>query len=121
MRSPRQVCHVKVFPNDEAKIAIWIMILELKRQGWGIKRIAQRLNSLEIPSPGAGTVRTDHGCKHEVTGKWCQNTVAELCRNRPSSAFRTRAGAPKGLIAVSARRGHGHSAIKTVARMANPK
>lgn len=75
-------CHVKVFPNDEAKIAIWIMILELKRQGWGIKRIAQHLNSLGIPSPGAGTQRTDHGCKHVVSGKWCQNTVVELCRNR---------------------------------------
>lgn len=75
-------CHVKVFPNDEAKIAIWIMILELKRQGWGIKRIAQHLNSLGIPSPGAGSVRTDHGSKHVVSGKWSQNTVAELCRNR---------------------------------------
>lgn len=75
-------CHVKIFPKDEAKIATWIMILELKSQGWGTKRIAQRLNSLGIPSPGAGTVRTDHGCKHVVSGKWGHNAIAELCRNR---------------------------------------
>ena len=75
-------CHVKIFPKDEAKIATWLMILELKSQGWGLKRIAQHLNELGIPSPDAGKIRTDHGVKHVVSGKWCQNTVGELCRNR---------------------------------------
>ena len=75
-------CHVKIFPKDEFKIATWLMILELKSQGWGLKRIAAHLNSLGIPSPGAGTIRTDHGTRHVVSGKWCQNTVGELCRNR---------------------------------------
>ena len=75
-------CHVRIFPKDGAKIATWLMILELKSQGWGLKRIAQHLNAMGIPSPGAGTIRTDHGVKHIVSGKWCPNTVAELCRNR---------------------------------------
>ena len=75
-------CHVRIFPKEESKIAIWLMIIELKSQGWGLKRIASHLNALGIPSPGAGTIRTDHGVKHIVSGKWCPNTVAELCRNR---------------------------------------
>ena len=52
-------CHVRIFPKEESKIAIWLMILELKSQGWGLKRIASHLNALGIPSPGAGTIRTD--------------------------------------------------------------
>lgn len=74
-------CHVKIFPKEEAKIATWLMILELKSQGWGLKRIAQHLNMLGIPSP-ARMIRTDHGVKHVVSGKWCPNTVGDLCRNR---------------------------------------
>lgn len=74
-------CHVRVIPDDPEKIMIWLNILEWKEQGWGIKRIAKKLNELGIPSPDAGRVRTDHGVKHRVSGKWHPNTVAELCRN----------------------------------------
>ena len=48
-------CHVRIFPKEESKIAIWLMIIELKSQGWELKRIASHLNALGIPSPGAGT------------------------------------------------------------------
>jgi DNA invertase Pin-like site-specific DNA recombinase len=75
-------CHVKIVPKDESKIAVWITILDLKHQGWGFKRIAQYLNGLGIPSPGAGAKRTDQGVKHKVSGRWGPNTVKELCENR---------------------------------------
>jgi DNA invertase Pin-like site-specific DNA recombinase len=82
-RTARQPgCHVRIAPRDDQKVGIWLLILELKEAGWGIKRIARHLNGLGIPSPGAGTTRTDQGVKHTVSGKWCGNTVKELCANR---------------------------------------
>jgi hypothetical protein len=74
-------CHVRVVPDDPAKITVWLQILEWKAQGLGIKRIAKRLNEQGIPSPDAGRTRTDQGVKHRVTGKWSANTVGELCKN----------------------------------------
>jgi hypothetical protein len=74
-------CHVRVVPDDPAKLATWLMILDLKAKGWGLKRIARHLNDLGIPSPGAGRTRTDQGGKHRVSGKWNHNSVGELCRN----------------------------------------
>jgi recombinase/resolvase-like protein len=74
-------CHVRVVPDDPAKIAVWLQILELKAKGWGLKRIAHYLNDRGIPSPDAGRTRTDHGVAHRVTGRWNHNSVAELCRN----------------------------------------
>jgi len=53
----------------------------MKEQGFGFKRIANKLNELGIPSPDAGRVRTDGGAKHRVSGLWNHNTIAELCRN----------------------------------------
>lgn len=73
--------HVRILPKDEEKIHIWVYLLDLKKNGWGIKRIAQHLNDLGIPSPGAGQVRTDHGTPHQVSGRWSPNTVSSLCRN----------------------------------------
>jgi hypothetical protein len=67
--------------EDRSKIKIWILILTLCETGWGAKRIARYLNESAIPSPGAGTVRTDHGKKHHVSGKWSQTTVLDLIRN----------------------------------------
>lgn len=82
-RTARQPgCHVRIIPRDEKKIGVWLYLLELKEKGWGYKRIAQHFNELGIPSPGAGTARTDQGVKHYVSGKWCINTVKELCANR---------------------------------------
>jgi hypothetical protein len=82
-RTARQPgCHVRIIPRDEQKLAVWLYILERKEAGWGYKRIAQHLNGLGIPSPGAGTARTDQGVRHTVSGKWCANTIKELCANR---------------------------------------
>src|SRR5581483_3741199 len=82
----QQGCHVRVMPKDEAKIAVWILILELKRKGWGASRIAKHLNELGIPSPDAGRTRTDHGVKHLVSGKWGtrseERRVGKECRSR---------------------------------------
>jgi Recombinase/Resolvase, N terminal domain len=74
-------CHVRVVPDDAAKIAVWVEILVLKEQGWGLKRIASHLNDRGIPSPDAGRTRTDQGVRHRVSGKWSPNTIGELCRN----------------------------------------
>lgn len=80
-RVRQQGCHVRIMPKDEAKIAIWIYILDWKHKGWGASRIASHLNDLGIPSPDAGRTRTDHGVKHLVSGKWGTRSVLELCRN----------------------------------------
>ena len=74
-------CHVRWIPQDESKIEVWLLILDLREKGWGIKRIAEYLNRLGIPSPDAGRVRTDNGVPHVVSGTWCPGTVSELCRN----------------------------------------
>ena len=73
--------HVVCVDKDADKIAVWLTILELNHKGWGCKRIARHLNELGIPSPGAGTLRTDQGVRHRVSGKWGPNTVKELCEN----------------------------------------
>ena len=75
-------CHVRIAPKDEEKIAVWLLILDLADRGWRPKRIAVHLNALGIPSPAAGTFRTDNGVRHRVSGKWHPNTVRELIRNR---------------------------------------
>ena len=75
-------CHVVILPVDEEKIARWLNILQLKEQGWGYKRIANHLNDLGIPSPAAGSYRTDHGVRHKVSGKWNHTTIRDICRNR---------------------------------------
>ena len=74
-------CHVRIMAKDKEKIAVWLKMLELAHSGWGAKRIAGYLNDLGIPSPNAGHVRTDHGIKHLVTGKWGHRTVLELLQN----------------------------------------
>ena len=82
MTARRPGCHVRLIPKDRDKIGVWLFILELRERGWGYKRIAQHLNVAGIPSPGAGSVRTDQGVKHVVSGRWCANTIKELCNNR---------------------------------------
>ena len=74
-------CHVRHKPKDMEKIAVWLLILDLKHRGHGGKRIAHYLNSLNIPSPGSGQVRKDQGVAHRVSGKWCPGTVLSLCSN----------------------------------------
>tara|TARA_R110001592_G_scaffold54352_1_gene166294 strand:- start:2051 stop:4084 length:2034 start_codon:yes stop_codon:yes gene_type:complete len=75
-------CHIVLVPDDEKKIGIWIDILRLKEQGMSYKKIAQHLNEQKIPSPAAGTMRTDHRIRHKVSGKWTHTTVRSLCLNR---------------------------------------
>lgn len=75
-------CHVVIVPDDKEKVQRWLHILMLKEQGWGYKRIANHLNEQGIPSPGAGSYRTDHGVRHEVSGRWNHTTVRDICRNR---------------------------------------
>ncbi len=77
----QQSCHVRILPNDQSKLETWVLILDLKLEGLGAKRIAQHLNVLGIPSPDAGRTRTDQGVKHLVSGKWNQSTILDLCRN----------------------------------------
>jgi hypothetical protein len=77
--------HIRWIPGEDdesrARIKVWIYLLELSDKGWGGKRIASHLNALKIPSPGAGTARTDGGVEHRVSGKWSPNTVLDLIRN----------------------------------------
>ena len=75
-------CHVVILPDDSAKLETWDYILRLKEQGWGYKRIVRHLNELNIPSPDAGRIRTDHGMQHEVSGHWSHTTVRDLCMSR---------------------------------------
>lgn len=74
-------CRVRIKPKDSAKIMVWLMILDLKEQGWGGKRIAHHLNGLGIPSPHAGRTRRDHGVEHVVSGKWSPGTVNAIAAN----------------------------------------
>ncbi len=74
-------CHVRHLPDNEEKLTNWLWMLEMKEAGWGIKRIANRLNELNIPSPDAGRTRTDQGETHLVSGRWSPTAVSSLCRN----------------------------------------
>lgn len=74
-------CHVVILPGDPEKIGHLCLMLDLRHKGHGWKWIAAFLDSLGVPSPDAGRVRTYNGCKRRISGKWCANTVANLCRN----------------------------------------
>ena len=73
--------HVRFLPLDDEKIAVWCMILEWRASGDSCKKIAARLNDMQIPSPDNGRTRRDHGAKYRVPGKWHPNTVRDLCSN----------------------------------------
>ena len=85
--------HVRWIPGDDdenrAKIRTWMYILARCESGDGAKRIANQLNQSGIPSPGAGTIRTDGGSRHKVTGKWSQTSVLNIARNSAISAIKT--------------------------------
>ena len=85
--------HVRWIPgHDEenrSKIRVWVYLLSLSNGGWGGKRIAHHLNALGIPSPGAGSMRTDNGVTHVVTGKWSPSTVLDLIRNSAIAGEKT--------------------------------
>lgn len=81
--------HTHIVPDDPDKIAILLKIVDLADRGWGIKRIAVELNRLGIPSPDAGRSRRDKkGHLHQVSGRWCPNTVADILRNKSIIAVR---------------------------------
>lgn len=68
-------------PDDLEKLKVWQQILEWYAEGWGYKRIANKLNQEKISSPDAGRTRTDNGIVHEVSGKWHSATVRDLVNN----------------------------------------
>lgn len=76
-------CHVIVVPDPSPEgvrnLVIRMRIVDWRLQHWGWKRIAKTLNKMGIPSPAAGSTRTDHGVKHKVSGLWCVNSVKNLC------------------------------------------
>ena len=77
-------CHVRIRPNDDDKIEIWLGIVQMHiEQRWGIKRIANELNRRGVRSPDAGRTRRDKcGHVHEVSGKWSLGTISALLRNQ---------------------------------------
>ena len=72
---------MRILPYDLEKLRIWVTMLQWRAAGEGIKRIARKLNELGIPAPDAGRVRTDHGQRHLLPGKWHATTVRDLCSN----------------------------------------
>ena len=74
-------CHVRFLPNNEAKIGIWVRMLEWLEAGWGFKRVAEHLNELGIPGPDAGRHRGGRKFGGRVSGKWNHNTVRSLAMN----------------------------------------
>lgn len=82
-------CHVVWVPDpnddgtgEQSKLRVWVMMLTLKEEGWGYKRIANHLNELRIPSPAAGEHRTDGGERHMIDGFWSHTTVKAILENR---------------------------------------
>ncbi|MGB8854329.1 MAG: recombinase family protein [Pirellulales bacterium] len=80
-RHTERNCHIRFRPNNEQRIKTWVWILERLEAGWSAKRVAQRLNSLGIPTRDAGRTRHDNGVEHEVSGKWHESTVLALATN----------------------------------------
>lgn len=74
-------CHVRLRVNDPQKIQIWIRILEWLEAGWSVKRVANELNKLGIPTPSAGEKRHDDGVEHEVSGVWQDSTILAIAKN----------------------------------------
>ncbi len=93
-------CHVRVVPDDPEKIAVWLQILELKAQGWGVKRIAKYLNALGVPSPDAGRVRTDQGRCIGSAASGAPTPWASCAATKSSSGCRSTAGGRRGRSAA---------------------
>ena len=83
MTPRRRGGHVRIMPKDTERIRVWMMILKLYVEEWGgIQAIANELNRLGIPSPGAGrTRRYSDGVKRLVPGLWTYGAVAGLIDN----------------------------------------
>lgn len=74
--------HVLILPKDQEKIKVLKNIMELAAEGWGIKRIANHLNKMGVPSPNAGRERRDKfGHLHLVSGKWSPGTIRDIIAN----------------------------------------
>jgi DNA invertase Pin-like site-specific DNA recombinase len=79
----REGCHVRIVPTDPTKIKVWLQILDwYANHGWGVKKIARRLNELGIPSSRAGKIAVVRGVKQAIPGRWDHRQVARLIENR---------------------------------------
>lgn len=81
----REGCHVRIRVDERKpeRIETWLKILKwYDVDGWGVKRIANRLNELRIPSPSAGQSRVIDGVLRPNSGKWRQNSVMSLIKNQ---------------------------------------
>lgn len=81
----REGCHVRIRVDEEKpeRIETWLRILEWYGvDGWGVQRIANRLNDLRVPSPNAGRTREIGGVLRPNSGKWCKKTVKRLIENQ---------------------------------------
>ncbi|HET6328315.1 MAG TPA: recombinase family protein [Planctomycetaceae bacterium] len=79
----REGCHVRIFLKDLVKIQVWLQILDwYANHGWGVKKIARRLNELGVPSSRAGKVAVIRGVKQLIPGRWDHRQVARLIENR---------------------------------------
>ena len=75
--------HVRNFAKDDTKIAIWVMILELRGRGRGLTGLSVTSTTWRSRSPTRAPSVPISGVRHEVSGKWGPNTVQDLCENRP--------------------------------------
>ncbi|NQV24736.1 MAG: recombinase family protein [Rhodopirellula sp.] len=81
----REGCHVRIRADEQnpERIQTWLRILEWYGvDGWGVQRIANRLNELRIPSPNAGRTREIDGVRRPNSDKWCKKTVKRLIGNQ---------------------------------------
>jgi len=81
----REGCHVRIRVDEQnpERIETWLSLLKWYGvDGWGVQRIANRLNELRIPSPNAGRTREIGGVLRPNSGKWCKKTVKRLLENQ---------------------------------------
>jgi hypothetical protein len=73
--------HVVWLPGPEKELRLIRRICHMLKTT-PATRVAATLNKERIPSPGAGTYRTENGVKHKVIGLWYQTTISNIARNR---------------------------------------
>jgi site-specific DNA recombinase len=102
MRRDKPVFRLEVDPAEQAVIA---RMLQLRKEGWGYRRIARLLNAERIPTKKAGQEYKEHqgrrtGKPATYAGVWHASTVRDVLMRAisesSSSAGRTSPSAPAG-------------------------